>query len=263
MGSWDPALYERFSDHRSRPFRDLLSRVWADDARLVVDLGCGNGPMTLLAANRWPSARLIGVDSSADMLDRARELDHSRRVEWIHADLAEWDICSAGAPDVVLTNAALQWVPSHPDLIPRWCEQLPAGAWFAMQVPGNGAAPSHRSIADAVAEHPRRAELEPLLHGNAVADPADYAELLARRCGHVDVWETTYLQILDPGGQQSDPVLDWIRGTALRPVLDALTQAERGPFLSDLARRLATAYPRRPYGVPFPFRRIFAVGRRG
>lgn len=263
VASWDPAVYERFSGERSRPFVDLLARIGAESPELVVDLGCGNGPATLLIASRWPSARVVGVDSSPEMLARARELDADHRVEWVRADVAEWDIRSVGEPDVVLSNAALQWVPSHRELIPRWCERLAAGSWFAMQVPGNFAAPSHRLIAQAAAGHARRADLVPLLPRDPVGEPADYAELLAAHCSHPDVWETTYLQVLDPAGERPSPVLDWVRGTTLRPLLDALPEPEREPFLDGLAQRLAEAYQRRPYGVPFPFRRIFAVGRTG
>jgi len=262
-GPWDPARYERFADHRARPFLDLLGRIGARDPSVVVDLGCGNGPTTLLAANRWPGARLIGVDRSPQMLDRARELDTTHRVQWVQADLAEWNIGAAGMPDVVLTNAALQWVPGHEELIARWCEQLAEGSWFALQVPGNGGAPSHQLMAEVANDHPRRDELLPLLARNRSAEPERYAELLSGCCGVVDVWETTYLQILDPEGASAHPVLDWVSGTSLRPILAALVGREREAFLTDLAERYDHAYPRRPYGVPFPFRRVFAVGRRG
>jgi trans-aconitate 2-methyltransferase len=260
---WEPSRYERFAEHRARPFLDLLARIGARDPDLVVDLGCGNGPMTLLAADRWTGARVVGVDSSPQMLDRARQLDTGGRVQWVQADIAEWNICAAGAPDVVISNAALQWVPRHEELIPRWCEQLADGAWFALQVPGNGDAPSHQLLAAAVRDHPRRGELLPLLDRNRSAGPERYAELLSRHCSLVDVWETTYLQILDPAAASAHPVLDWVSGTSLRPLLAALDGAEREEFVADLAERYDRAYPRRAYGVPFPFRRVFAVGRRG
>jgi trans-aconitate 2-methyltransferase len=262
MSSWDPAQYERFADHRSRPFVELLARVAAESPRLVVDLGCGNGPLTLLAAQRWPDARVIGVDSSPDMLARARSLDTSGRVEWQQADIADYHLGAAGPPDVVLSNAALQWVPTHRELIPTWLQALAPGGWFAMQVPGNFEAPSHRLIRDAAAQHPRRDDLMPLLRADPVGEPAQYADLLATGCDHPDVWETCYLQILDPDAAQRHPVLEWVTGTALRPLLDALPAADHPEFLADLARRYAAAYPRRPYGVPFAFRRIFAVGQR-
>ena len=263
MATWDPAQYEQFVDHRSRPFAELLARIGASAPRLVVDLGCGNGGLTLTAARRWPGSRVVGIDSSPDMLAHAREVDTGGRVTWVHGDISRWEPDTGEPPDVVLSNAALQWVPAHAELIRRWCDHLPAGSWFAMQVPGNFGAPSHRLIREAAADHPRSGELLPLLRADPVGEPADYADLLAGRCAHVDVWETTYLQVLDPAGERTDPVLDWVRGTALRPLLDVLPAEEHTGFLDDLARRLTAAYPRRDYSVVFPFRRIFAVGRRG
>ncbi|AKU15910.1 methyltransferase domain-containing protein [Luteipulveratus mongoliensis] len=261
MTTWDPAQYERFADHRTRPFFDLLGRVGAENPSLVIDLGCGNGPMTLAAADRWPDARVIGVDSSADMLERARDLDADGRVEWVEADVAAWDLSGVGAPDVIVSNATLQWVPSHRELIPTWLEALRPGGWFAMQVPGNFAAPSHVAVREVAAAQPRGPELTAALREAPVDDPVAYADLLAGRCPHVDAWETTYVQVLDPGGEQPSPVLEWVKGTALRPILDRLDTEEQAAFLAELGTRLGHDYPRRSYGTPFPFRRIFAVGQ--
>ncbi|WP_342803857.1 methyltransferase domain-containing protein [Luteipulveratus flavus] len=261
MAVWDPAQYERFADHRTRPFFDLLDRVGAENPSLVVDLGCGNGPLTLAMAQRWPAARVVGVDSSVDMLERARALDRDARVEWVHADVAAWDLAAVGSPDVVISNATLQWVPTHRELVPRWLEALVPGGWFAMQVPGNFAAPSHVAIREVAAAQPRGAELTAALREAPVGEPASYADLLAPSCPRLDVWETTYLQVLDPAGEQDAPVLEWVKGTALRPLLDLLKGAEREAFLDDLRARLAREYPRSAYGTPFPFRRIFAVGQ--
>ncbi len=261
MPAWDPTQYEIFGAQRSRPFHDLLGRIPAGDPGLILDLGCGNGPMTLTLAQRWPSARVIGVDSSDGMLRRAGELDSDGRVEWVQADVGTWDVATFGPPDLIVTNATLQWVPGHLALIARWLGALAPGGAYAMQVPGNFDAPSHRLIRQVAAEQPRGEELTARLrHARPVAEPQEYAEALAAACAHVDVWETTYLQVLDPQGQSANPVLDWVKGTALRPLLDVLEGEERDVFLAQLSVRLERAYPRRPYGVPFPFRRIFAVG---
>ncbi len=261
MARWDPTQYEVYAAHRSRPFDDLLARIPHRDPRLIVDLGCGNGPMTLAMADRWPAARVVGVDNSEGMLGRARELDAAGRVRWVRADIAEWDVASLGEPDLVVTNAALQWVPGHQELIPRWLAALAPGGAFAMQVPGNFDAPSHRIIREVAAARERGGELTGRLrHDHPVGEPQDYADLLAPFCERVDVWETTYLQVLDPAGQSAHPVLDWVKGTALRPLLDVLAGDELDAFLTDLAARLREAYPRRPYGTPFPFRRVFAIG---
>ncbi|WP_265443797.1 methyltransferase domain-containing protein [Flexivirga meconopsidis] len=263
MATWDPAQYERFADHRNRPFHELLARVGAESPSQVVDLGCGNGPLTLSLADRWPDATIIGVDSSPDMIERASAVDENARVQWQLADVAAWEPGAATPAEVIVTNATLQWVPGHLQLIDRWLRALPDGGWFAMQVPGNFDAPSHRLIREVAREHDRAGELTGALRDMPVASPQEYADALAERCGHVDVWETTYLQLLDPQGRQSNPVLEWVKGTALRPLLDALDGAERDRFLAAVDERLAAAYPRKAYGTPMPFRRIFAVGRKG
>jgi trans-aconitate 2-methyltransferase len=249
--SWDPALYLDFDDHRSRPFRDLLARVGATSPRRVVDLGCGPGHLTAALAARWPGAQVTALDSSPDMVAAARE----RGVEAELADVVDWS--PMPDTDVVITNAVLQWVPSHPQLLPRWLDALPPGGWFAMQVPGNFAAPSHALVRELLAEPRWRGSVE-LRGEKAVPEPAEYAEILAGHAAQVDVWETTYLQLLTG----ADPVLHWISGTALRPVRDALSADDYAAFRAELAPRLRVAYPPRADGTTwFPFRRIFAVAR--
>ncbi|TWE11807.1 methyltransferase domain-containing protein [Rudaeicoccus suwonensis] len=263
MATWDPKQYERFADLRNRPFIDLISRISAENPSYVYDLGCGNGPLTLMLAARWPTATVTGVDSSADMLRRAREVDGAARVAWQQADVADWAPGAGIQPDVIVTNATLQWVPGHLSLIAGWLDWLAEGGWFAMQVPGNFDAGSHRIIREVARAHDRAADLEGALREDPVATPEEYAEVLATACGHLDVWETTYLQILDPAGDQRSPVLEWVKGTALRPLLDVLEGAEQEEFIAELIERFDAEYPRHEYGVPFPFRRIFAVGRKG
>jgi trans-aconitate 2-methyltransferase len=251
--SWDPALYLDFDDHRSRPFRDLLGRVGATAPRRVVDLGCGPGHLTSLLAARWPEATVTALDASPEMVAAARE----RGVDAELADVVDW--IPSPDTDVVITNAVLQWVPSHPRLLPRWLEALPQGAWFAMQVPGNFSAPSHALVRELLAE-PRWQGSVVLREENAVPEPAAYAELLSGAAADVDVWETTYLHRLTG----ADPVLQWISSTGLRPVRDALSADEYAAFRAELAPRLRAAYPVRPDGSTwFPFRRIFAVAHTG
>ncbi|MGA8045904.1 MAG: methyltransferase domain-containing protein [Dermatophilaceae bacterium] len=261
--SWDPALYARFGDERGRPFRDLLARVGATEPAVVVDLGCGNGPLTLSLLRRWPRAEVIGLDASPEMLEAARGLDTDGSVRWVQADLREWDPSALdAAPDVVVSNATLQWVPGHPDLITRVVSALAPGGWFAMQVPDNFGAPSHVLMRETAAAHRRAADLLPAVSRLAVERPESYLEVLAGPACEVDVWSTTYLHVLDPAGEVEDPVLEWVRGTGLRPVLAVLTDpAEREDFLTDYRARLREAYPRTAAGVVMPFRRTFAVAR--
>lgn len=262
--AWNPTQYARFGDHRDRPFHDLLARVDATDPGLVVDLGCGPGHLTLTLADRWPNARVVGVDSSAEMLEAARAADGSNRVEWVEATAQDWDPTEASASvDVLVTNATLQWVPSHLRLIPSWVSALAAGGTFAMQVPANFDAASHRLMREVAARHPRADDLAPgLERAAAAARPETYAALLLEVAGDVDVWQTTYLQVLLAPADGAHPVLDWVMGTGLRPVLGVLTdESERTAFLTEYAAELEQAYPRRDFGVLFPFTRTFAIAR--
>lgn len=263
--TWDPEQYEKFTNRRQRPFADLTSRVGASKAEIVVDLGCGSGGFTLGLASRWPGARIIGVDSSPEMLDQARRSDRLQRVEWVCSDVESWDPAEVGAPiDVIVSNALLQWVPSHPKLIPGWIEALRPGGWFAMQVPGNFNAPSHTLLREIASRSPRAAELLPRLgRGESVSEPAVYLFMLARLGCDVDAWETTYHHVLDPGGDEPQPVLEWTKGTTLLPVFDVLRdEGERADFIAAYGHALLQAYPRQPFGTVFAFRRIFAVAHK-
>lgn len=253
---WDPTQYVRYADERGRPFLDLVGRIGHTAPRRVVDLGCGPGTLTTLLTQRWPDATIEGIDSSPEMVDRARPLA-TDRLTFRQGDAADWD--PAPDVDVVVTNAALQWVPGHPDLIERWMDALPADAWFAMQVPGNFGAPSH-TLMRALAESPRWRDKvgDVLRHGDAVATPEQYAALLLRAGCEVDVWETTYVHVLTG----PDPVLEWVRGTGLRPVLAALDAEDAAAFEDEYATAVRAAYPSDARGTLFPFRRIFAVAHK-
>jgi len=263
--TWNPGQYEKFSNHRQRPFADLTSRVGATAPGIVVDLGCGPGSSTLALGQRWPHARIIGVDSSAEMLDQARRNDRLERVEWVRSDVESWDPAGVGAPiDVITTNALLQWVPSHRQLIPCWIRAVAPDGWFAMQVPGNFNAPSHTLLREVAARSPRAGELLPRLRaGEAVGEPSAYVALLAGLGCDVDAWETTYQHILDPAGDQVEPVLEWTKGTALLPVLELLRdESERADFVAAYGNALLDAYPRQSFGTVFAFRRLFAVAHK-
>jgi trans-aconitate 2-methyltransferase len=278
MPSWDPTRYGRFALERARPFADLLARVGAGDAhgrpdgvhlepRTVVDLGCGPGDLTASLARRWPTARVIGVDSSPQMLERAAAQpvdDLAGRLTFEQGDASTWE---PDAPvDVIVTNALLQWVPGHLDLLQRWMTYLAPGGWFAMQVPGNFSAISHRAMRDLTADPRFFDRLAGVLRGTeSVAEPATYARLLAETGATVDAWETTYLHVLDREGRfGDDAVLAWVSGTGLRPVLDTLADDPplQQAFLDSYAATLREAYPRRPWGTLLPFRRIFAVAHK-
>ncbi len=295
MPSWDPSQYLQFAAERARPFHDLLARVGARAPRSVVDLGCGPGTLTLDLARRWPGALVTGVDCSPAMIARARghTLDMAAgpdgvdpglpdgtpvaagpggRVEFLLGDLREVELPTDIG--VLVSNATLQWVPDHLALLPGWVDRLASGSrgtggrsageggWLALQVPGNADAPEHRAVAE-LAQQPRyRAAAAAETERPVGAGPAEYLAVLARPAGVVvDVWETTYLHVL-PG---ADPVLEWLRGTGARPVLDALARVDPDLALAyreDLRARLRLTHPRTDVGVVLPFRRVFAVAHR-
>ncbi|MET8999045.1 trans-aconitate 2-methyltransferase [Amycolatopsis sp. NPDC004169] len=251
---WDPGKYLDYADLRARPFYDLVSRIGAAAPRRVVDLGCGPGNLTVSLRDRWPSAALECSDSSPEMVAAAR----ARGLDAELLDVRDWK--PAPDTDVVVSNAVLQWVPDHAALLRRWASTLPEGAYLAVQVPGNFNAPSHaltRSLAASPAWASRLAEVA-LREDDAVSTPVEYANLLADAGCDVDAWETTYVQPLTG----PSPVLEWITGTALRPIHAALTDAEWEQFRASLAPLLREAYPPRPDGVTwFEFRRVFFVAR--
>ncbi|SIQ99772.1 trans-aconitate 2-methyltransferase [Micromonospora avicenniae] len=256
---WDPATYLRYGDERSRPFHDLVARIPARRPRTVVDLGCGPGQLTATLAERWPASRVIGLDSSPEMIERADEL--GAPVEFGVGDVRDWR--PTPEVDVVISNAVLQWVPGHQDLLRRWARQLPAGAWLATQVPGNFDAPSHRALREVAGRPAWREALLPLLREAPVDDPADYAALLTGAGCAVDAWETTYVHLLPADVDAAHPVLSWMEGTALRPVRAALSPGRWADFRAELEVRLAEAYPIRQGQVYFPFRRVFVVAHTG
>lgn len=264
---WDPARYAAFADDRARPFHDLVAQVaWsADDReapRRVVDLGCGPGALTATLAERWPGAKVVGVDSSAEMLaDAAVEADRFPNLSFAHGAIEDW--MPGPEDDLVVTNAALQWVPSHVELLPRWFDAMPSGAWFAMQVPGNFDSPSHAVMRSVAATGPWASALTGVLRADPVLDPAGYLDLLLDAGFTAHAWETTYAQLLSG----PDPVLDWVRGTGLRPALAALDAADptgglASAFTDEYAGALRQAYPAGAHGTVYPFRRVFAVGRK-
>jgi trans-aconitate 2-methyltransferase len=254
--AWDVATYTRFSGERSRPFVDLLARVPLRSPGQVVDMGCGEGTMTAGLADRWPGARLTGVDSSPEMLAAATPVPG--RLEFVRADVRTWE--PDGPVDVVVSNAVLHWVPGHDALLRRWAGWLSPGGVLAVQVPGNFRAPSH-ALLDQLCRSPRWADRvgDAGPRPDTVPEPAAYADVLTEAGLTPDVWETTYLHVL----RGTDPVLTWVRSTVLPPVLARLPEDDATAFTAEYAAALRAAYPERPDGSTLlPFRRIFAVGAR-
>ena len=258
---WDPAQYLGFADERSRPFFDLTGRIAAASPRSVVDLGCGPGQLTASLADRWPDADVLGIDSSAEMIGAADRLASAATtrpgtLRFRVADVCDW---RATAPvDVIVSNAVLQWVPSHLELLPQWAAWLADGGWLAFQLPGNYDQPSHAILRELASSDRWRSELAAVELNRQSADPAVYLDLLARQGLAVDAWETTYLHVLTG----SDPVTEWYKGTGLRPVLAALEPAQAAEFVREYGEQARKAYPAAEYGTVLPFRRVFVVAHK-
>ncbi|MFJ6984950.1 MULTISPECIES: trans-aconitate 2-methyltransferase [unclassified Streptomyces] len=257
---WDPAQYLRHAGHRARPFTDLLARVpgLPGDPPRVADLGCGPGTVTTLLTARWPTARVTGFDNSPQMLADAR-VHAGPRLDFRHADLTTWT--PDETYDLLISNAALQWVPGHLDALPAWLDGLAPDGTLAFQVPHNLDAPLH-TLLRRLGTGPRwGARLADALRPtDSVHAPGVYLDRLARLGCATDVWTTTYHHVLTG----EDPVLDWIKGTGLRPVLTALADdpEARDAFVAEYRDLLRAAYPPAPYGTVLPFRRLFAVARK-
>ena len=257
MGDWNPALYRRFEDERTRPARDLLARVPLAQCRLAYDLGCGPGNSTELLVERFPGARVVGIDNSPAMLQSARQ--RLPQLAFELADIARWS--PAEAPDLIYSNATLHWVPAHEALVPRLFSLLAPGGVLAVQMPDNLDEPSHRAMREVATK------LESHCHVSGAAGTrtellgaTGYYGLLAAHAAQVDVWRTTYHHpMASPAA-----IVDWVSGSGLKPYLDRLPDdAARKAFLADYERRIDVSYPAQADGkrlLAFP--RLFFVARK-
>jgi len=263
--AWNPQLYLKFAGERLRPGFDLLAQIADLPPGPIFDLGCGTGPHARSLAARWPEHRVTGIDNSAPMLaEAARE---AAPIHWLNADIASWQASVSAA--LIYSNATLHWLTDHGQLFPRLFVMLAAGGVLAVQMPRNFDNPSQVLLRDVAARGAWASALAPLfasdcptpsmLRPDPVKPPEFYYDLLAPRAkGGIDLWETEYVHQL----QGENAVLEWMRGTTLRPVLDALSGELRAAFLDAYAQRLAAAFPRRENGKTLlNFRRLFLVAR--
>jgi trans-aconitate 2-methyltransferase len=257
--AWQPHQYLLFEEERTRPCRDLVAQIRLDDARTIIDLGCGPGNSTAVLAERWPGAVIAGLDSSPEMLRRARQ--RLPQCEWIHQGIAEWAQGNEVKRDLVFANAAMHWVTDHAEVYPRLLNAVVDGGVLATQVPFNMSEPAHQLMRD-VAASPEWRERFPAsgVREWFVHEESFYYDLLAPLAKRVSIWQTTYLHVL-PG---AEAITEWYRATGLRPFLDALkTDAEREQFAAAYTEAVQGEYRPRPDGaVLFPFRRLFVVATR-
>ncbi|SOD29653.1 trans-aconitate 2-methyltransferase [Variovorax sp. YR752] len=259
MLDWNPALYRRYEDERTRPAQELLARVPLTEAARVVDLGCGPGNSTELLVNRFPKAQVLGTDNSEAMLVSARERLPQARFEL--SDIAAWAPQSQEeTPDLIYANASLQWVPDHEKLIPRLFDALAPGGVLAVQMPDNRQEPTHRLMRAVAAEAPwaeRIGDADKLR--TLLLDLGGYYDLLAPRAVHVDVWHTIYQHRMADAAS----IVEWVRGTGLKPFVDRLPPDLQASYLAEYERRVNEAYPARTDGkrlLAFP--RMFIVAQK-
>ncbi|HTH96638.1 MAG TPA: trans-aconitate 2-methyltransferase [Stellaceae bacterium] len=252
---WDPQQYLRYADERLRPALDLMARVPAEAPKTVIDLGCGAGNVTALLAARWPKAKVGGVDGSAAMLEKAREA--APKCSFVEADFGTWT--PAAPVDVLYSNAALHWLGDHATLFPRLLAQIAPGGTFAVQMPAMHNAPLRALQHDVAANGPWAERLIDVGAAPSILEPGQYWDLLRPLTATLDIWETTYLHVLNG----EDAVVQWATGTSLKPFLDKLPAGLRRDFLRTYADALRPEYPPRSDGTTLlPFRRLFIMAAR-
>jgi len=252
MADWDSRQYLKFESDRTRPPLDLLAQVPLTQARRIVDLGCGPGNSTELLVNRYPDAQVIGLDSSPDMLTKARA--RLPKHEFVQADIAQWK--PEPDTDLLFSNATFQWVPDHPSVLKRLLESLPPGGVLAVQMPDNKTEPTHTLMGEVAREGGwSSAETEGQDRGNPL-DPEAYYDLLRPYCQALDMWHTIYAHVLD----NPAAIVEWFKATALRPYTAPLSPDAREAYLAAYGKRIAALYPPRYDGkVILNFPRFFIV----
>ena len=256
MTIWEPAQYERFKTYRDRPSLDLLVQLPPDlEPTEIWDLGCGPGEQAALLAKRHPQARVRGLDSSAEMLATARR--RQAKVEWIEGDISTF--APQTPPDLIFTNAALQWLPDHQTLFPKLVSTVAPGGVFACQVPITFNEPWHIQLRDTAAEGAWAGKMVGVRDVQPVGSAADYYRSLSP-LAEMDIWTTTYLHVLDG----DEPIVEWMKGTGLRPYLQRLDPgAETEAFLDAYRDRVDRDFPKQADGTTlFPFPRLFMIARR-
>ena len=252
---WDPVQYSLFEDERTRPCRDLVSRIPLQSPRTIVDLGCGPGNSTAVLASRFPQSCLVGMDSSPDMIKKAK--DRLPETEFILADLISYT--PSDPVDLFVSNAVFHWLPAadRASVMARLICSQPSGGVFAFQVPDNLSEPSHEAMRQTALNGPWATTLKALQVGrDALQSPREIYDYLKPLCSTIDFWHTTYYPVLE----NHAAIVEWLKSTALQPFLDPLSAEERKGFVDAYLNRLKDAYPVCHDGkVILPYPRFFMV----
>jgi trans-aconitate 2-methyltransferase len=251
MPTWNAAQYLKFAEERTRPCKDLAAAIDVAHVRSVIDLGCGPGNSTSVLAARWPHAEVVGLDNSSSMIEVARTEQPQRT--WVLGDMSDWASSAQEQFDVVFSNAAMQWVENHAVLYPKLLGHVRRGGVLATQIPADFNAIPHQLMRELVPADVRVKEW----HSH---DPAFYYDVLAPHASKVDIFEIIYQHVMP----NADAIVEWYKGTGMRPFLEALsTDAARQEFIDQYTMRIRAAFPQRPDGrVLFPFRRLFVIASR-
>lgn len=254
---WDPRQYLNFADHRLRPALDLIGRINMGQPDRIIDLGCGPGNVTEILAGRWPSAQVTGIDSSPEMLGRARTATPT--IRWQQADIASWH--ADDPADLIFSNAALHWLPDHETVFPTLINQLRPGGVLAVQMPRNFGRPTHTCVVEAAKQADVYDRLAHLFNAPPTHEPGFYYDLLSPECETLEIWETDYLQPLTG----ENPIVEWTKGSWLRQFLEALADdpTAQARFLESYRALTARAYPKQSDGKTLlPFLRLFILATR-
>jgi trans-aconitate 2-methyltransferase len=250
---WDPEQYLKFERERTQPSIDLAARIDVPSPRRIIDLGCGPGNSTAVLHRRWPEAEITGLDSDEEMLRAARR-DYPRHY-WLQQDAASWE--SRGGFDIVFSNALLQWLPDHAAAINRWFQAVEPGGALAVQIPVNFKSPIHQHILEVADDARWQTELTSAKRALYAQEPGNYYGILSPLSNRIEIWLTEYCHILS----SAEDIIEWMRGTGLRPLINSLTTAvDRKRFEAEVLARVKQSYPPQTDGrVLFPFRRLFFI----
>ena len=252
---WNPKQYNKYAEERARPAKDLIAQISLENPKVIYDLGCGPGSVTNALQEKWPGAKLTGIDNSEQMLEKAKSTYPT--IKWEQASISDWKPDEAA--DLIFSNAALHWIPDHPAVIKSVFESLNSGGVFAMQVPNNFKLPSHQSLYELASLGEWKDSLESAIPHEPILSREAYYQLLTSYADEINIWQTEYMHVLEG----ETPVLDWVKGSALTAFLPRLSQERQALFLSAYQDKLAQVYPKQANGKTLlTYRRLFIIARK-